>query len=1425
MMSPASASRVASLPSVSSWPWCWLVVWLGGVLAALAWSPAAAQPRPSAPDYVEHRWTVMEGLPANAVREVHQPPGGMLWVGAERGVRRFNGTTFRRFPTTEMTDTLMAGGRVEHLEPWQDGMLVEYRGGALAYVTRRHATLLVTQSTAYDAGDEAVWVGTNDALLRVDAQGRTTPAAPALSGRTARGLLRTRDGTLWIATDRHGLFRRTPDGTLRPVPNTNALTAETVVLAEGPDGAVYIGSNAGLHRWANGRLRSLPAAPSVPTPERVTDIAPQVQGSCWARTPQGIYRCREDQLVPYGPAAPPTRTPQSVFPSSDFVFTGADDALFVHTGTRLYRNGTQIFAAEQFIRSVIEDREGTLWVGTDSEGLVRLRPSRIRVFGEAEGLPENSILTILERRNGSVWMGDARGNLVQMHDDGPIAYRLRKDGAPLNHIWTLHEDRTGQMWAGGTHVCRVVNGQCAEPDAPGPLSSALITSIEDDDQGRLWVGTLRSGLYRREAAPPGADASWTHLTPANSPLPGRRVRWIHRAPSGALWLSVPQRGLVRWTGDGVDVLGTDLLDARQPGFIYQDRPGVLWVATSASGLRRVDLRDTERLADAHITDYHIDDGLPRESIYQILSDDQGRFWMNTPRGLFWVRRAALNAVANGTAQRVRAVTYSTRDGLRNVEGNGFGTPGAARTPDGRLWFPTISGAATLTPADVPLAPSPPPLHIEGVSVDDTPVSRPDTKTVRLDNTQRTFQVRYAGLRLQDPSDVTYRYRLAGLQDAWTYAQNRRSAFFTQVPPGRYTFEVQARTHLGPWSPETARLSLTVAPFWWETWGFYLLSALSLGGLVLGMYQWRTRRLRRRRNELEEEVRVRTREVHDQKDQLAEQADRLRELDAAKSRFFANITHEFQTPLTLIQGPVQQVREHLQNGTLVPSDSAAAKDDAHLAIVQRNTQRLQLLVEQLLGLARLEAGTYTLRARPIPAAPTLERITRDFSVLADRESIAFHVSLPSRRAPDAPSLYADPDALEHIVSNLLSNAFKYTPAEGRVALEARDTNTGLEVSVHDTGPGIPAEEQRTVLERFERGRGTGGSDGMGIGLAFVHDLVELHHGSLSLESAVGEGTTVTVHLPWGADHFTPDQLADDPSSPDLSSPSVTAAPERDAVSGDSLPDPAASSKAASLPADAEEAPDPERILLVDDNPDLRRFVSAILTPTYEVLGAEDAHRGLDRAQSALPDLILTDVMMPGMDGHELTRRLRQHPETRSIPILMLTARSTPQDEVEGLQYGADDYIQKPFEADVLRQRIASVFAAQRRLRQAVREGTAPAASPPDTNDHSPFEEKVRAVVRDHLSNPELDVATLMDELAVSRSTLYRRFRNHTDTTPGGLILAVRMEEACHLLRQESGTVTEIAYAVGYQRLSSFSRDFHEHTGVTPSDMMPGSSASS
>ena len=1412
---------------------------MGCVLTVLAWSsaagsPAQAQPRPDAPRYVKHQWTVMDGLPANAVREVRQTPDGVLWVGAERGVRQFDGTAFQRFPTVEMTDTLMAGGRVEHVEPWQAGMLVEYRGGALAYVTHDGAVLLVEQSTAYWAGEEAVWVGTDEAIFRVDEQGRTLLSDPSLRGAVARGLLRTQDGTLWIATDRRGLFRRGPDGTVHPVPNTEALRAERVALAEGPDSAIYIGSEAGLHRWVNGRLRPLPAAPSARTLGRVVEVAPQVQGSCWARTLQGVYRCREGRLVPYGPAAPPTRQPRSVFRSSDFVFSGADGALYVHTGTRLYRNGTELFEAEQFIRSVIEDREGTLWLGTDSEGLVRLRPSLFQVFGEAEGLPENSILTLLERRDGSVWMGDARGHLVHMRDEGPVSYRLRKGGRRLSHIWTLHEDRTGQLWAGGTRVCRVVEGACARPEAPGPIASSFITSMENGPQGRLWVGTLRSGLYRREAVPPGAEARWTHLTPENSPLPGRRVRWIHRAPSGALWLSVPQRGLVRWSDDGVDVLDTALLDARQPGFIHQRRPGVLWVATTASGLRRVDLRDAETLDDAHITDYHVDDGLPHESIYQILSDDQGRFWMNSPRGLFWVRRAALNAVANGTAQRVQAVTYSTRDGLRNVEGNGFGTPGAARTADGRLWFPTISGAATLTPKDVPLAPAPPPLRIGGVFVDDTPITPAGTAAVQLDNTQRTFQVRYAGLRLQAPSDVTYRYRLAGLQEEWTYALGRRSAFFTEVPPGQYTFEVQARTHLGPWSPETARLSIAVAPFWWETWWFYVFSALSLGGLVLGMYQWRTRRLRHRRNELEETVQVRTREVRAQKDQLAQQANRLRELDEAKSRFFANITHEFQTPLTLIRGPVQQVRAHLQNGTLVPAAPTATNDDAHLAIVQRNTQRLQLLVEQLLGLARLEAGTYPLQARPIPAAPTLEQITRDFSVLADRESIDFHVSVPPRRPPNAPSLYADPDALSHIVSNLLSNAFKYTPAGGQVELAAHATAEGLEMCVHDTGPGISAEEQRTILERFERGSSAVGSDGMGIGLAFVRDLVELHHGSLMLDSTVDDGTTVTVRLPWGPDHFSPEQLADDASAPpdpsdvaDDVAPASAApvAPKRGALSGDALPDPAAPSSTEARAADDDADAERECVLLIDDNPDLRRFVSAILTPTYDVLGAHDARTGLDRAQSALPDLILTDVMMPGMDGHELTRRLRENPATRSIPILMLTARTTPQDEVEGLQHGADDYIQKPFEADVLHQRIATVFSAQRRLRKAVREGTVPSAPASETANRSAFEEKARTVVHDHLGDPDLDIGTLMNELAVSRSTLYRRFRNHTDTTPSALILAVRMEEAHRLLHQHSGTVTEVAYAVGYRRLSSFSRDFREHTGVVPSALTANSDAPS
>ncbi|MFB6098608.1 MAG: two-component regulator propeller domain-containing protein, partial [Salinibacter sp.] len=798
-------------------------------------------------------------------RDLVQGPEGYLWVGAERGLRRFDGTTFERLPTAAMTDTLSAGGRVERVQPYGEGVLVRYRDGGLALVTPGRSTLLTEEATAHWIGpDGAIWLGTRRGVS-VYRNGAQTRVAPTALRAHVRGLLQTQDGTLWVATRTQGLYRRLPDGDVIPVPDTKGRTAGRVAFAEGPDGTVYVGTETGLYRWTEGRLSKMPA-PSSQVPLPIIEIRPDVAGTCWARTPRGVYRCREGRLVPYPAAPAPERRPRSRFVSNDFVFESSKGALYVNTGTTLYRNGRALFETDRFIRSVLHDREGNLWIGTDSEGLVRLRPTPFSVYGEPEGLPGNAVATILERQDGSVWIGGEQGGLTRLDGDRMTVYRPRKAGAPMRHVWTLHEESDGPLWVGGTRLCRFVDGQCARPGADGPTPSTVITGIQDGPRGRLWVGTLRHGLFRRAAGASGS-ASWTHLTPETSALPGRRVRWMHKAPTGALWFSVYGEGLVRWHEGEMKVLSPDVLATSQPTYIHQDTSGVLWVGTLSSGLRRVDLRGTPSLQNASVTAYRVKDGLLRSTIYQILPDGQGRFWMNTPKGLFWVKRASLNAFAAGRTDQIRSVDYSARDGLRNVEGNSFGTPGAVRTRNGELWFPTMGGAVSVDPADVPVAPAPPPVDIAAVSSSDRAVAVAPDSAVSLASTQRTFRVEYAGLRLRDPTDVTFRYRLVGFQNDWTRATTRQQAFFTKVPPGQYTFEVAARTHLGPWSPEPARLTVSVAPYFYETWWFYGLCAVALGLMGYGGIRYRLYALQRQQARLKEEVAERTQELRKTSAQL------------------------------------------------------------------------------------------------------------------------------------------------------------------------------------------------------------------------------------------------------------------------------------------------------------------------------------------------------------------------------------------------------------------------------------------------------------------------------------------------------------------------------------------------------------------------------
>lgn len=1353
---------------------------------------------------VQH-WTVADGLPVNNVKDILQTNDGYLWIATFDGLVRFDGLRFVVFNASNSPG--LTTNRIIELYESPDGelWLTTENNKVVRYANEHFTTFdevdgrpLVAQQdrTFYTDGD-TLWVKSRTGLFRYHA-GRFTSYRPELLD-GGLGLVRDMAGMLWVAAAEgvvHGFAR---DGSVQRYSLANDAQGAIYHLFVDRQQRLWAATAHGPQVLHDGRFVTLgqTGGAEAVAAEAVFYLGEDKQGRVWGHNDYGwwSYQAGDFSYLDGGIRNEGWALyTQQLGPEGDY---------WRFQGDALYQGTERILTQARGQVSIFYvDAEGRLWVGGPSGLFMMQRNVVIQTLSTAQGLPWNNVYPMVEDRDGHVWIGTwnpkqptfARtdGTRITAYREGP--------GFPT----ALYMDRQGTLWMGTDGLYRW-EGTRFEAHLPG-LENIFIRNIRaiyEDSEARFWVAegdTLWLGQI--DSSPD----SWLPFSTGDQ-LPHAAIRAILETRSGEILFGTNGGGILRLiepppariSPQQADYAFEDLttrhgLASNQVRDLYEDASGILWVATEDRGLCRLDRQGQPTLQAGHLVCIDADDGLFDNSLHRIIADDYGRFWFNTNQGVFWVEQADLNAFATEGGS-VLSVSYTERDGLVNREGNGGIQAAGFKASDGKIWFPSQGGVVIIDPVRV-VAPQAPPVVIEQV---ETEAARYGGHApLVLPAGVRDFDIRYTALAFSRPEAVRFRYRLEGYDEGWHEVGDRRTATYTNLGPGTYMFEVRAGLG-GVWSEQAATLVIERVPYVWETWWFIAFNIVLLGVALGGLYRYRVHQVEMRNKALEAAIIRRTSEIRRQKDQIKAQADELLQANVMKSRFLTNISHEFRTPLTLTFGPIDDWLE----GRLGSSEEARP----HFERARRNGQRLLRLINQLLDLARLDAEMLALNLATYDLVAFIRQRVAAFQSLAAKRQIDLQFLSETKELLHS----FDGEKMEIVVLNLLSNAFKFTPAGGMIGVGLHREGEHIVLVVRDSGMGIAAAHVPHLFDRFYQVdvSRTRAHEGSGIGLALCKELVELHQGTIAVESTVGRGSTFVVTLPLSNKV----ELMEDEGFP------MSIAEERGATN---------LAVASYIPEVGEEGADIEArvvsaqeeaavVLIVDDNADMRAYMRFHLSPHFVVEEASNGKAGLEQAFALVPDLVLSDVMMPEMDGFALLEALRHDVRTSHIPVVLLTAKADAESKLAGLHRGADDYLAKPFSAAELIARLENLIAVRQQLRRMF--GQRMFAG--DEVGHAfssidyVFLGRVREVIQERLSDPTFGVRDLAEAVGMSRRQLSRKMLGVSDTSASTLIRQMRLERAAAMLAAKSGSVKEVGYAVGFRSPSRFREAFREIYGVAPS----------
>ncbi len=1055
---------------------------------------------------------------------------------------------------------------------------------------------------------------------------------------------------------------------------------------------------------------------------------------------------------------------------------------------------------------MMKDRSGALWMGTNGYGLRKYTFESEKFNHTAKGL---SIRKILVGPQNDLYVKDWADCKRTTTSGAPLAMEspiLIKDAydqfiAKNGDIWTTSIFANPQgarikVIERKNPITKVYQSYTIDFD----IMFATLGPWLEDHRGHIWIGGI-NGKFLILNPTTGQFRQYTIATdPANPMLPNSVMTTFYEDSDHTVWMGA-QGGFVKILlhGPARDQLTVTwmrsipndktALNSNQVSCFLDDPfdKNFLWICTKGGGLNRMN-KTTGKFV--HIT---TNEGLCNNVVYGILTDAVGNIWGSTNRGIFCM---LLHSNKSYEPWEFRHFTQAA--GLQSDE---FNTGAYAKLPNGNLAFGGVNGLNIFNPKEILIDRFDPNIYITNLLIQNKVVLPNDrsgilqqsieyTTSITLEPDQEVLTLEFSALDFRAPDQNKYRYQMVGIDQNWIESGSRRNVTYSHLPAGTYTFKVQGSNSLGNWGDKITELKVIILPPWWATWWAYCAYVLLLGVAIRAYLKHRL-----------DQTKMEARLAFEQNE-----AKRIKELDTVKTQLYTNITHEFRTPLTVILGMAQQAK----------NDPKSQLENA-LDMIIRNGKNLLNLVNEMLDLSKIEAGKMQLNLIDGDVVQFLRYIVESFHSMAESQGKQMHYLA----SLDAMYTRYDAEKLRQIVANLLSNALKFTSEKGNiyVTIASSDLKTAencqwLVIKIKDTGQGIPEDQLLHIFDRFYQvdASQTRKAEGTGIGLALTKELVQLMGGTIEVKSPpVGakKGTEFTVTLPMNL-------LQDESQYAEIEHPQLQQPmPTRMGLHHPDLASPSSEINTSQN----------QLILLVEDNADVVAYTASCL-PDYRLAVGNDGQEGFDIACEIIPDLIITDVMMPFVDGFEMSRRLRNDQRTSHIPIIMLTAKADMASKLEGLEHGVDAYLEKPFHKEELLLRIKKLLERRTELQQYYSQNL----NAPPTNSVTPgtditpsadqaehaFVQKIRRLVEENLSDLDYNVDQLSKDLYMSHSQLHRKLDALIGIAPSRYIRTLRMNKAKELLLDQKHSITKIAFDCGYTTPSYFTRVFKQEFGITPQE---------